>query len=106
MAGHRKKKTAVFAADKNEFAAGTSEKREVSEKKAGQRKAAAHQPRDADFGYASVQAGCTQEETSGHNVHKSENSMAWQESSRSIAGKTAGKAGRSTGVDGPCGCFG
>ena len=91
MAGHRKGKMAVFAADKNEFAAGTSEKREVSEKKAGQRKAAAHQPRDADFGYAPVQAGCTQEETSGHNVHKSENSMAWQESSRSIAGKTAGK---------------
>ena len=40
MAGHRKGKMAVFAADKNEFAAGTSEKREVSEKKAGQRKAA------------------------------------------------------------------
>lgn len=33
MAGHRKGKMAVFAADKNEFAAGTSEKREVSEKK-------------------------------------------------------------------------
>ena len=66
MAGHKKEKMAMFAADKNAFAAGASAKREVPEKKAGQRKAAAHQPRDADFEFASGQG-----ETSGHDVHKS-----------------------------------
>ena len=69
MAGHRERKTA-FAADKNAFASGTSAKGEVPGKKAGQRKAAAHQPRDADFEYASGQDGWAQEKTSGHNVHK------------------------------------
>ena len=70
MAGHKERKE-VFTADKNAFASGTSAKGEVSGKKAGQRKAAANQPRDADFKYASGQDGWAQEKTSGHDVHKS-----------------------------------
>ncbi len=106
MAGHRERKTA-FVADKNAFASGTSARGEVPGKKAGQRKAAAHQPRDADFGDAPGQGGWTQGETSGHNVHKLEqgetsghdvhklgNGRAGQGSPRSATGKPAGEPGQ------------